>query len=212
MDLLADQASGNGRWQRRWPDAPVPLERLGKWLTHALGTERMHCTFGGRQQPGEGIACLLRTGVRRPSWNWRGEDSMPEDTKDEGGAGFFGRVWSRFGEVARTLGIVHEHDVNEALDHQETLTPRKKLGEILVERGKMTDDHVKAVLREQRSASVKAEAAELAAEASTSKKSGRKARATKKKAGKRANASGKPKKKAKKKKAKKKTKKKIGKK
>jgi len=106
---------------------------------------------------------------------------MPEDTRDESGAGFFGRVWSRFGEVARTLGIVHEHDVNEALDHQEASVPRKKLGEILVERGKMTDDHVEAVLKEQRSASVKAEAAELAAGASTPKKSGRKASATKKK-------------------------------
>jgi len=143
---------------------------------------------------------------------------MPEDTGDKGGAGFFGRVWSRFGEVARTLGIVHEHDVNEALDHQESKAPRKKLGEILVERGKMTDDHVEAVLREQRSASVKAEAAELAAEAATPKKSGRKAGATKKKskkavkkkAGKKTKSPKKTKKKAGKK-VKKKTKKKAGK-
>ena len=113
---------------------------------------------------------------------------MPMKTRDEGGAGFFGRVWTRFGEVARTLGIVHEHDVNEALDHQETLTPRKKLGEILVERGKMTDDHVEAVLKEQRSSSVKAGA--------TKKKAGKKAKKkTKKKAKKK-----KPKKKPKKKK------------
>jgi len=154
---------------------------------------------------------------------------MPEDTGDKGGAGFFGRVWTRFGEVARTLGIVHEHDVNEALDHQEASAPRKKLGEILVERGKMTDDHVEAVLREQRSATVKAEAAEIAAGASTPKKSARKARAkkktkkvakkksgkvTKKRAAKKAKSPKKTKKKTKKKvkkKAKKKTKKKAGK-
>jgi hypothetical protein len=74
---------------------------------------------------------------------------MPDETTNESGAGFFGKVWARFGEVARRLGIVHEHDVNEALEHQETTVPRKKLGEILVEKGKMTDDHVKAILREQ---------------------------------------------------------------
>ncbi len=90
---------------------------------------------------------------------------MPENTGNEGGAGFFGRVWARFGEVARNLGIVHEHDVNEALEHQETTAPTKKIGEILVEKGKMTDDHVEAVLQHQRSSSVEAEAAALAAEA-----------------------------------------------
>jgi hypothetical protein len=89
---------------------------------------------------------------------------MPEQTSGAGGPGFFGRVWAQFGEVARKLGIVHEHDVNEALEHQETTRPRKKLGEILVEKGKMTDDHVAAVLKEQQSPSVKAEAAAIAAE------------------------------------------------
>ena len=29
VNLLADQASQDGRWQRRWPDDPVPLEKLG---------------------------------------------------------------------------------------------------------------------------------------------------------------------------------------
>ncbi|MHC5053341.1 MAG: hypothetical protein ACYTKD_01340 [Planctomycetota bacterium] len=141
---------------------------------------------------------------------------MPEETRDEGGAGFFGRVWARFGEVARTLGIVHEHDVNEALEHQETTTPRKKLGEILVEKGKMTDDHVEAVLREQKSA-VEAEAAALAAEkpapkAPPAKKpAAKKAKKAKKKAGKRA-AKKIVKKTAAKMKAKKKAKKKAGKK
>ncbi|MHC4248303.1 MAG: hypothetical protein ACYS9X_04170 [Planctomycetota bacterium] len=113
---------------------------------------------------------------------------MPEETRDEGGAGFFGRVWARFGEVARTLGIVHEHDVNEALEHQETTAPQKKLGEILVEKGKMTDDHVEAVLREQKSA-VEAEAAALAAKAPAPKASPAKkpaAKKAKKKAGKKA--------------------------
>ena len=113
---------------------------------------------------------------------------MPEETRDEGGAGLFGRVWARFGEVARKLGIAHEHDVNEALEHQETTLPRKKLGEILVERGKMTDDHVEAVLREQKS-SVEAEAAALAAEVPVSKRPAAKtaaAKKAKKKAGKKA--------------------------
>lgn len=105
---------------------------------------------------------------------------MPGKTRDEGGAGFFGRVWARFGEVARTLGIVHEHDINDALEHQETTAPRKRLGEILVEKGKMTDDHVVTVLKEQRSASVKAEAAALAAEAPAPKKPAAKKAAAKK--------------------------------
>ena len=74
---------------------------------------------------------------------------MPEGAEGKNDAGLFGRVWARFGEVARRLGIVHEHDVNEALDHQEAAVPRKKLGEILVEKGKMTDDHVEVVLKEQ---------------------------------------------------------------
>lgn len=90
---------------------------------------------------------------------------MSEEAQGGGGAGLFGRIRARFGEIARILGIVHEHDVNEALEHQETTVPRKKLGEILVEKGKMTDDHVEAVLKEQQSPSVKAEAAALAAEA-----------------------------------------------
>ena len=79
---------------------------------------------------------------------------MPDETMSESGAGFFGKVWARFGEVAKRLGIVHEHDVNEALEHQERTLPRKKLGEILVEKGKMTDDHVETILREQRSGAV----------------------------------------------------------
>lgn len=29
VNLLADQASGDARWQRRWPPDPVPLEKLG---------------------------------------------------------------------------------------------------------------------------------------------------------------------------------------
>jgi hypothetical protein len=29
LNLLADQASGDGRWARRWPADPVPLEKLG---------------------------------------------------------------------------------------------------------------------------------------------------------------------------------------
>ena len=29
VNLLADQASGDGRWQRRWPNDPVALEKLG---------------------------------------------------------------------------------------------------------------------------------------------------------------------------------------
>ena len=29
VNLLAGQASGDGRWQNRWPDDPVPLETLG---------------------------------------------------------------------------------------------------------------------------------------------------------------------------------------
>ena len=99
---------------------------------------------------------------------------MPDETRGEGGAGFFGRVWSRFGEVARTLGIVHEHDINEALDHQETTAPQKKLGEILVEKGKMTDDHVETVLKEQRSPSAKAEAAKLTAKKAAPKKTKKK--------------------------------------
>ena len=130
---------------------------------------------------------------------------MPEQTSGAGEPGFFGRVWAQFGEVARKLGIVHEHDINEALEHQETTQPRKKLGEILVEKGKMTDDHVAAVLKEQQSPSVKAEAAAIAAETPVPQKpSPKKPAATKVKKARKKDAKKKPTRKAPKK-AKKKT-------
>ncbi len=107
-------------------------------------------------------------------------------------ASIFGRLWSRFGEVARQLGIVHEHDVREALEQQEerrrAKAPHKKIGQILVEQGRMKDSHVDKVLTEQK----KVEAKKKAAPKRTAKK---KAKKVAKKA---------PKKKAPKKKAKKK--------
>ena len=66
-----------------------------------------------------------------------------------GKGGVFGRLWRKFGEVARKLGLVGDADVRAALEEQESSAPRKKIGEILVERGKLTPPDVKRVLEHQ---------------------------------------------------------------
>ena len=70
--------------------------------------------------------------------------------------GVFGRLWARFGEVAKHLGIVGEEDVREALEHQKkrkrARDPHKKIGEILVEKGKIGDAHVEEILAKQKAA------------------------------------------------------------
>ena len=101
----------------------------------------------------------------------------------------FGRLWARFGDVAKSLGIVGEEDVREALLHQEerkrARDPHKKIGEILVEKGKMGDGHVKKVLAEQkRTASGKAKAASGTRKKAKAAKPKKKAKTKAKKKGK----------------------------
>jgi hypothetical protein len=63
----------------------------------------------------------------------------------------FGKIWERFGEVAKRLGLVGDLDVMDALSEQERMPPpRKRIGEILVDGGKLSADHVEQVLQRQR--------------------------------------------------------------
>ncbi len=75
--------------------------------------------------------------------------------------GFWGRFRERFGAVARVLGFVGDEDVAQALDHQKerkaAKKPHKKIGQILVEQGKMKGSHVGKVLKEQKKGAKKVE-------------------------------------------------------
>jgi hypothetical protein len=92
------------------------------------------------------------------------------------GAGESGGLWGslrqRFGAVAKRLGFVGENDVEGALDHQKerkaTRQPHKKIGQILVDQGKIGRGHVSKVLKEQKKAPPKA--AKKAAKKSAAKK------------------------------------------
>jgi hypothetical protein len=83
-----------------------------------------------------------------------------KDTRDEEGPGLWGMLRKQFGNVARQLGFVGGEDVLEALDEQEerkaSRRPHRKIGQILVEQGKMEDGHVKEVLKEQKKGGAKA--------------------------------------------------------
>ena len=102
------------------------------------------------------------------------------DSRDR--RGVFGRLWVRFGEVAKHLGIVGEDDVREALEHQKerkrARDPHKKIGEILVEKGKIADAHVEEILAKQEAARSGGKKAKAAAK---TKKKARKAAKPKKK-------------------------------
>lgn len=80
----------------------------------------------------------------------------PVDEEREAGRsqGFLKRIAARFGEIARALGLIGSKDVRGALKHQEERKesgqPHKKIGKILVEQGKMSEEHVEHVLREQK--------------------------------------------------------------
>ncbi len=90
-----------------------------------------------------------------------------KDTTGGEGAGLWDRLKERFGSVAKRLGLAGEGDVDEALDHQEDLKasgkPHKKIGEILVAKGKLKGKHVDAVLKEQAKAGGTAAAGKKAA-------------------------------------------------
>ncbi len=110
--------------------------------------------------------------------------SAGDDSRDR--RGVFGRLWARFGEVAKHLGIVGEEDVREALEHQEKRKrarhPHKKIGEILVEKGKIADAHVEEILAKQKAARSGKKKAKAAAK--TKKKAKKAAKKKTKKAGK----------------------------
>ena len=76
---------------------------------------------------------------------------MPDDKNDAAdGSTIFGRIWQRFGDVAKKLGLVGDADVQSALERQEGSLRGKKIGEILVEDGKLSKDHVDKVLDHQK--------------------------------------------------------------
>ncbi len=116
--------------------------------------------------------------------------SAADDSRDR--KGVFGRLWARFGEVAKHLGIVGEEDVREALEHQKkrkrARDPHKKIGEILVEKGKIGDAHVAEILAKQKAA--RPDTKKVKAAAKTKKKAkkpkGKAKKAAKKKAKKKA--------------------------
>jgi len=85
---------------------------------------------------------------------------MSREKKDaDHGNTIFNRIWQRFGEVAKKLGLVGDADVRKALARQETSETHKKVGEILVESGKLSRRHVDKVLDHQKAATKKAKAA-----------------------------------------------------
>jgi hypothetical protein len=76
---------------------------------------------------------------------------MASDKQDsDGHDGIFGRIWERFGDVAKKLGLVGDADVQDALARQQGTIPRKRIGEILMEDGKLSRDHVDQVLDKQK--------------------------------------------------------------
>jgi RNA polymerase primary sigma factor len=99
---------------------------------------------------------------------------MPDDTNGADGSTIFGRIWQRFGDVAKKLGLVGDADVQSALERQEASSPRKKIGEILVEDGKLSKDHVKKVLSHQKVPPKKATPPKSVAPKAAAKKSAKK--------------------------------------
>jgi len=93
--------------------------------------------------------------------------------------GFFGNIWSRFGEVAVQLGLVSDSNIEKALAKQAAEKPRRRIGETLVADGKITADQMKEVLRIQKEGSRKATAKKPTAKAG--KKTVTKAKPAKKK-------------------------------
>lgn len=79
--------------------------------------------------------------------------------------GFFGQIWDRFGEVAVRLGLVSNSNIEKALAKQATDQPRKRIGKILVDAGKITMDQVKEVLKVQKEWFRKAQAKKPTAKA-----------------------------------------------
>ena len=72
--------------------------------------------------------------------------------------GIFGSIWNKFGEVAVQLGLVSDSNIEKALAKQAAGQPGKRIGETLVDDGKLTADQVKKVLRTQKKGSRKATA------------------------------------------------------
>ena len=100
--------------------------------------------------------------------------------------GLLGKVWDRFGDVAKRLGFAGDSDVKQALDHQEerkaARRPHKKIGQILVDRGKMGGGEVREVLKQQKKVAKKATKAKTPKKAATRAPKKVKKKAAKKKA------------------------------
>ncbi|MHC4202102.1 MAG: hypothetical protein ACYSU0_19090, partial [Planctomycetota bacterium] len=86
------------------------------------------------------------------------KDAKARDRNAEGETGprekAFGEIAARFGEVAKALGLVMADDIAGALKDQQKQAPpkssRKRIGDILVEKGKITEEDVHQILQEQR--------------------------------------------------------------
>jgi hypothetical protein len=114
-----------------------------------------------------------------------------KNARDEGSPGLWGRIRASFGQVARGLGFAGSEDVLDALDEQQerkaARRPHKKIGRILVDKGKMKDGHVKKVLEKQKESEAKAgkKAAKKAKKKAAGKKAAKKGTKKKAKKGKR---------------------------
>lgn len=64
--------------------------------------------------------------------------------------GLLNRIKIKFGEVAKQLGLVNSSDVKNALVKQESDNSQKRIGEILVDDRKLTENHVGKVLKVQK--------------------------------------------------------------
>ena len=76
---------------------------------------------------------------------------MENDNLESGvKGGILGKIRMRFGEVAKRLGLLDSSDIENALVRQESDMFRRRIGEILVDDGRITSDHVGEVLKVQK--------------------------------------------------------------
>lgn len=68
--------------------------------------------------------------------------------------GLIEKLASRFGDIAKALGLVKPDDIHEAVLDQrkqrKSKRARKRIGDILIEKGKITEEDVRQILKEQR--------------------------------------------------------------
>ncbi len=76
---------------------------------------------------------------------------MERDKPNSGASGgFLNRIRMKFGEVAEQLGLVNSSEVENALEKQASDNPQRRIGEVLVDDKKITENHVEKVLKAQK--------------------------------------------------------------